>query len=375
MSVDEPIVLVTTPHLYRTGGVGHYYATLRPYLSANTKYLVYGVASPDDSNDAAKCIRLFVDYARFLTEVIRSRCTVVHLNPSLLRRSLIREAVFLLIAKIFRRRVIVFFRGWDGQLQERIEKYFLPLFRNTFLRADTIVVLAQDFKRFLERIGYAGPIIVESTTVDDRIFTVGRGKSERSRFNILYLARLERDKGIYQTIDAYRILKASHPSARLMIAGNGPEERSVREYVNALHDSDITVLGFVAGPEKEAAFLAADVYSLPTWYAEGLPNSLLEAMAYGLPVITGPVGGIKDFFEQGRMGLLTESRDPADLAEYFALLLDHPERRREIGEYNRSFAGKQFPASKVAQRLETIYVAVASIGATAVAHSPAGMDR
>jgi len=351
---DEPIVLVTTPHLDLPGGVGHYYATLRPYLSANTKYMVYGVASPSESNDATRGFQLLVDYWRFLKEVIRSRCSVVHLNPSLMYRSLVRDGVFLVIAKILRRRVIVFFRGWDCQLQVRIERYLLPLFRNTFLRADTIIVLAQDFKRFLERVGYVRPIIVETTTVDDRAFTVSRGQSESVHFNILYLARLEREKGIYETIDAYRIIKTTHQCATLTIAGDGSEERSVREYVNALHDSDINLLGFVTGLEKEGAFLAADVYCLASW-SEGLANSVLEAMAYGLPIVTRPVGGIKDFFEHGRMGFLSEGRDPATFAEYFALLLHNPELRRQIGAYNRHFARERFPASKVAGRLETIY--------------------
>jgi glycosyltransferase involved in cell wall biosynthesis len=351
---DEAIVLVTVPHLHLPGGGAHYYATLRPYLSANTKYIVYGLASPSENNAAARGLQLLVDYWRFFREVCRRRCTVVHLNPSLMYRSLIRDAVFLLIAKMLRRRVIVFFHGWDCRLQVRIERYLLPLFRNSFLRADTIIVLAQDFKRFLERVGYIRPIIVETTTVDDRAFTVGRRQSESLHFNILYLARLERAKGIYETIDAYRILKATHQCATLTIAGDGPEGKSVREYVNGLHDSDINLLGFVRGPEKEGAFIAADVYCLPSW-SEGLPISVLEAMAYGLPIVTRPVGGIKDFFEQGRMGFLSEGRDPAMFAEYFALLLHDPELRRQIGACNRIFAGERFAASKVAGRLETIY--------------------
>jgi glycosyltransferase involved in cell wall biosynthesis len=357
MGDEEPIVLVTTPHLDRTGGVGHYYATLRPYLSANTQYMVYGVPCPTESNNATKGFQLLVDCWRFLREVIRSRCSVVHLNPSLYYRSCVRDGVFLLIAKILRRRVIVFFRGWDDQLQARIERYLLPVFRNTLLRADAVIVLAQDFKRFLERVGYVRPIIVETTTVDDRAFTVGRRQSESAHFNILYLARLEREKGIYETIDAYRIIKTTNQCATLTIAGDGSERKSVREYVNALHDSDINLLGFVTGLEKERAFLAADVYCLVSW-TEGLPNSVLEAMAYGLPIVTRPVGGIKDFFEQGRMGFLSEGRDPAVFAEYFALLLHNPELRRQIGAYNRHFAGERFAASKVAARLKTIYSVV-----------------
>ena len=78
-------------------------------------------------------------------------------------------------------------------------------------------------------------------------------------------------------------------------------------------------------------------------------------MAFGLPVVTRPVGGIRDFFEEGRMGFAVDSTEPTDFAEPLARLADDPALRSAIGSYNREYAASRFGASRVAARLLDIY--------------------
>jgi glycosyltransferase involved in cell wall biosynthesis len=96
-----------------------------------------------------------------------------------------------------------------------------------------------------------------------------------------------------------------------------------------------------------------------------MPNAVLEAMAFGLPVVTRAVGGIRDFFEDGRMGFVTESRDPAVFAGFLARLVADPALRASMGRYNREYARGRFAASVVAARLLEIY---AQVGRQAKAH-------
>ena len=86
-----------------------------------------------------------------------------------------------------------------------------------------------------------------------------------------------------------------------------------------------------------------------------MPTSVLEAMAYGLPVVTRPVGGLKDFFEDGKMGYITESLAPSVFAEAVEKLIREPETCRRMGRYNREFAHEHFAASRVAERIKRIY--------------------
>jgi glycosyltransferase involved in cell wall biosynthesis len=117
----------------------------------------------------------------------------------------------------------------------------------------------------------------------------------------------------------------------------------------------VTFPGDLRGDAKRRVFETADVFCFPTSYGEGMPNAVLEAMACGLPVVTRPVGGLADLFEDGRMGFSTTSRDPAVLAGLLARLVQSPARRLEMGAYNRDYAFRRFRASVVAARLAAIY--------------------
>jgi len=210
-------------------------------------------------------------------------------------------------------------------------------------------------------------VFTETTVVDEAIFTcadeeivISRKPTQNKEFNILFLSRIEREKGIYEAIDAFGILKSRHHSATLTIAGDGGELSKARAYVLSRGIEGVEFTGYLRGAEKSKVFSQADVYLFPTYYGEGMPISVLEAMAYGLPVITRPVGGLKDFFEDGKMGFATESKSPEDFARILDdLAFDHDLRSR-IRAYNIAYAKERFPASKVASRIKDIYRKVLS---------------
>jgi len=100
-------------------------------------------------------------------------------------------------------------------------------------------------------------------------------------------------------------------------------------------------------------FLGADLYILPT-YHEGMPTTVLEAMAFGLPVITRPVGGLKDFFENNKMGFAIESFDPEDYVQHIEMLINDIGLAQRMSEYNKKYAKEHFLASRIAERLESV---------------------
>lgn len=362
-------VLITVPCLALAGGVANYYRTLRPHLDAGKTYFEVG-ARPGSAGRWTGAWRLVADYWRFHRELQRRPVDIVHLNPSLGRRSVVRDGLFLLIAKAHRLPVLVFFRGWDPRFEAEIRARYARAFRLVFGQADAFVVLAEEFARSLRELGLRAPVTVDTTVVPDSAFAAvaGRGpegSSDAGACEILFLSRLDHDKGLPEAIEAVALLREGHPGATLMIAGDGPERSASEALVRRRGLEGIRFAGHLDGEVRSAAFRRADIFLFPTAFGEGMPNAVLEAMAFGLPVVTRAVGGIRDFFEDGRMGFVTESRDPAVFAGFLARLVADPAMRTAIGRYNRDYARGRFAASVVATRLLEIY---AQLGRQAPAH-------
>jgi len=351
-------VLITVPCLELPGGVANYYRTLRPHLDAGKVYFEIGVR-PGQAGRWTKVRRLLADYWRFNRALARGQIDLVHLNPSMDHRCVLRDGLLMLIAKAHGRTVLVFFRGWDPVFEATIRTRYARLFRLVYGRVDAFVVLAEEFRHSLRALGLSAPITVETTVVADSVFNeaipAGVGRDRQSSVcRLLYLGRLDRGKGLREAIESVARLAGLIPSVALTVAGDGPERTAGEEWVAARGLTGVRFVGHIEGAEKARAFAEADIY-LFTSPAEGMPNSVLEAMAFGLPVVTSAVGGIRDFFEDGRMGYVTESRDPAVFAELLARLARDPALRASIGRYNRNYARGRFAASVVATRLLEIY--------------------
>ena len=89
----------------------------------------------------------------------------------------------------------------------------------------------------------------------------------------------------------------------------------VESYINQNKIEDVEMVGFVQGEAKSQAFHNADIYLFPSSHGEGMPNSVLEAMGCGLPVITTANAGLKDFFKHEEMGLILDDINSEELSQ------------------------------------------------------------
>lgn len=313
-------VLITVPRLNLPGGVANYYRVLKPYLG-DTEFFEVGKTGGN------VLVRLLSDWWRFHRRL--NGVSLVHLNPSLGSKATFRDAVFLLIARAHGIPVLLLFHGWDASILRR----FRRTIRWVSNKSKMIVVLAEDFRQQLRDAGVTVPIYLTTTCVEDSAFDHEREYTDDLR--VLFLSRLDHGKGLSIALQA---------TDNLTVAGDGPRRDQI--------PSGVRYLGHVEGDEKTRAYLDANVYLFPTMYGEGMPTTVLEAMAHGLPVVTRSVGGLKDFFDE-RNGCITDSIDPAEFRRLLESLT--PAKRREIGEYNRRYAKSHFAASEVAARLVRMY--------------------
>ena len=358
----------------RVGGAGIFNQLLIRHLSNKFKIFDSSLkkdatyANIENTGYSYRIKRYFLtiyDIFNFNNTIKKGKINLVHLSPSLVHLAVNRDIIY--ARKCIKSGVpfMTFFHGWNKTYQEYIEsKDKIDTFRSTFDKSRKVFVLANEFKEKLIEWGLdKQKIIVETTMVDDSLleeFDIHRKLNFTKKIRILFLSRVVKEKGVYETIDAYSILKDRGTPVNLTIAGDGPELPAAKAYVKYKGIKDVEFTGFVTGKEKIAQFTDADIFIFPTFYGEGMPISVLEAIAFGIPIITRPVGGIKDFFQNGKHGFITESTSPQILALFAEKLISNIQLRNRIGYYNYNYAQKRFLASQVVKRIENVFEQVSS---------------
>ena len=358
-------VLIVVADKPLAGGIEGYYRKLARHFTFDAEYFSVG-RSRQDLGSITEVGRLAGMVLRFVGRLIRSRHDVVLLNPSLATRPLIRDLTFLILAKCAGRRCIVFFHGWEPELAGKIDRRHRRALGRVLNLADAVVVLAEQFKRSLHGWGVTRPVYVESTAAElpedpDALFVMRRNRAS-GPLRLLFAARLIRSKGLNEAIETVRILRQRGLEVELKVAGDGPELEPAKRRVCELGIESIGFLGYVRGSKKHDAYANADLFFLPTRHGEGMSVAVLEAMAYGLPVVSRAVGGVVDFFKCPEMGAITDSTDPAEFATLIQDFVE-PHHRLEAGRFNMEFAARFFSAPAVARRLERLIFEAAESGA------------
>ncbi|HWB31151.1 MAG TPA: glycosyltransferase [Vicinamibacterales bacterium] len=175
--------------------------------------------------------------------------------------------------------------------------------------------------------------------------------------------RLVSKKGFEVLIDAVLALRATMPDARVVIAGDGDLRADLERRAAPLGAR--VLLGTQPQDEIGRLAAAADVVAVPSVHDEagnvdGLPNVALEALATGTPVVASRVGGLPQAIEDGVTGLLVPEQDARALADALGRLLRDRPLARRLGTSAREAVTRRFGWPHVAERLETIYDAVAT---------------
>lgn len=357
-------ILINTPFITSPAGVSNHYLGLKDYFSHHviynqfyTRFYVRKIVKNKHFQKFAVPIAFGFNYIKFIFLLIYHKKPNVLLNPSFGKTALQRDAQFLRIAKFFGCKVAVFMHGWDKTYLNKVLNKDMQ-FNNAWYKADAFFVLATEFKAYLQQLNIKAPIHLTTTKVNDQLLADVPEKTIKDINTILFLARVEKAKGIFTTIDTFNILLQKYPEMKLQVVGEGNALVEAETYTKNKGIKNVRFTGPLSGDALKTEFINADLYILPTIHGEGMPTSVLEAMAFGIPVITRPVGGLVDFFENGKMGYMIESLEPKDYAEKIELLINDLEKANHISAYNAKYAREHFMASKVAKELEQILIKI-----------------
>ena len=208
--------------------------------------------------------------------------------------------------------------------------------------------------------------------VDRAAFTVIPGAVDTVRFHprpgrelgalsdpprLLYHGRVDRRKGVLELLDAHERLRAGGRDLRLQISGIGPDYDETKRRADALDGVEATGhADYFAAPDL---YRAADLFVSPT-HAEGFSNTVLEAMASGLPIVSCRAVGVVDCLAHERDALLAEVSDVGDLTAQIARMLDDPALRRQLAEAALAEVRELYAWPKIAGRIAQVYERVAA---------------
>lgn len=183
---------------------------------------------------------------------------------------------------------------------------------------------------------------------------------------ITFAARLLKDKGVVEFVEAARILLTRNVHARFWLVGSlDPDNPTsvTQEQMAEWHSQGIVeLMGFRT--DIVDLFAKSNVVVLPSYYGEGLPKVLIEAAACGRTVVTTDHPGCRDAIEAGKTGLLVPVRDATALANAVQSLIEDPISRKKMGAAGRALAEREFTIKKVVETHLRIYQELLADGAS-----------
>ncbi len=354
-----PQTLILIPDLNIPGGVSNYYKTLDLNNNSNIEYFVINKAKQQSA--IASVYRLSIKYSQFFFKLIQKRYHTVVINPSLDEgKSFHRDMIFILITHLLKCNSIIFFRGWFDPYEERIKKSRFKrfLFRISYAKSSRFLVLGNIFQKKLIGLGVspASQFFIETTVADSSYLTEfdlnDKWLSYQQKIKFIFLSRIEKEKGVFIAIDAFKIFSINNPNRKctLTIAGDGRDLEEVKQYVEKQEIDNIEFLGHVNAETKKKALFQSHIMIFPT-FTEGLPNVILEGMLYGMPIISRATGGIPEIVHQGLNGYISDSFEPEIFATYLDVIANDTNLYKTISEMNHQVAKKNFTSEKVKERV------------------------
>ena len=232
------------------------------------------------------------------------------------------------------------------------------IIRYGFTLADKVVVLSSEWLRKIVIFCDSTKISIISNRVPAYIL---KGNILKKKNNIphtiLFMGELCHRKGVYDLLEAIKLSGLDNARIRVFLCGNGEIEKVKKRIKELGLEKVVTVPGWISGQEKQKLLDDAYLYVLPSYF-EGLPMSILEAMATGTPIVSTPVGGIPDAVENGYNGFLVPANSPKMLASRIQQLLTNEKLWVRFSQNAFETVNQKFSIEQMEKKLHDLYHAI-----------------
>ena len=250
--------------------------------------------------------------------------------------ALYRDLMYGCIFKLFSPKVLYHLRTQGVKSQIERSKFKRGIFRYVF-KNTRVICLSEFLSRDIADVYPIRPMVINNG-IEDVTHGLLLKKQRNTIVEILFLSNFAKTKGVEELIKAFAILKSKNYKFIGLIVG-GPVDLTIDnlQVMIDAHDlgDDVKIMGPKYGDDKHEILNHADIFVLPTYF-EAFPGSILEAMQFGLPVVSTFEGAIPEIVDDGQTGLLVNKQSPVELAQKMELLINSPDLRLALGASGRT---------------------------------------
>ena len=343
----QPKIIMIGPDMNSQGGMS---SVIKLYSSSELldNDVIY-LSAYKDGNFLFKIIFFFIFLIKYIFILIRIRhIKLIHIHVAI-KGSFFRKYIVFKIAKLFHKKIIFNVHPIDFvNFYNKVNIVIQKMITEALNKSDLILVLSGTIKSEVANICQNRNIKILYNPVIVKEFRY----KESETINVLFLGKLCKEKGVYDIIEASKLVKS--PNIKINLYGDGDIEEFEKLIKENNLQEKIKIMGWISGREKDEALNNSDIFILPS-YSEGLPMSILEAMAIGLPIISTPVGGIPEAVEDGADGFLVSPGDYNALAEKIDSLASNKPQREQMGQRGYEIAREKFDVNVIISQLKEIY--------------------
>ena len=346
-------ILFVGPNRKSRGGISSLISIYMKLLS-NSIYSPSWLETQDDMSTNRKLISFIKAIISAPIEIYKNNIIHIHTASN---NSFFRKSFFIVLSKLLNRKIVLHIHGggfaqfltiaYKNQIKKKIIRRLLQM-------PNIIICLSESKANEVESYVSKKKIKIVPNPAPYHNSTKNKPIDNINPIIILFAGWVEKEKGIFDLISAFSEVQKTFINCRLIIAGKGRIDDG-KKLAKKLHSTDkIIFTGWLQKNDMHKMLYSADIFCLPS-YCEGVPMSILEAMALGLPVITTPVGGIPDIVENGKTGLFFQPGNIKQLEEKLLMLLKNPSVSQKVGLNAKLFVEKNHSISITKYKLKKIY--------------------
>ena len=307
-------VCMIVPQTDVQGGIATVVNGYRRY-GLGEEYELSFVESYCDGNKWDKLKKAINGYINFAKELVFHKPDIVHVHSSF-GPSFYRKIPFIYMTKLRGIKLVNHIHGAEvDKLYNNSAGRKIKLVKKVYSKCDVLLVLSEEWKDEISKI-----VDEDKIEIVENYCHIPEISKEVRKKQILFLGAICERKGCFDIPDIYQKIVESMGPLPLIIAGAGEEEHMKSMFKERSLLQNVSFPGWVRGEEKEKLLLESMYFLFPS-YNEGMPMAVLEAMAYGMGIVTSNVGGIPKLIENGISGYICTPGNVDEIAKKMTKLI------------------------------------------------------